>query len=99
MKQDIQDMIKERAEYRNVLPDKTVVLSTVTNMDIVLWGRCDFIEGANFVLSHPELLREQMEDLITWISDNEFGYADLLNPQKVTNSYIENLNNNKSKTL
>lgn len=50
----------------------------------------DFINGANFILSHPELLREQMEAMLEWIAEG-MG-TDVFVSAKLFDLYIEQLN-------
>lgn len=64
-----------------------------------------FIEGANWALSHPELMRETMEDFLNWVGIHGWRFNDDISlwydccsddneeypPSYVFNLYLEHL--------
>lgn len=98
MNTDIQDKIKAEAErkYPFVWPKNKHGEDIVQVVGANPPGSAKarkvqevFIAGANHVLQHPELLREQMDGLITWLKEeNYLGDFDQL-----FDLYLEQLKN------
>lgn len=65
-----QDIIKEAAIQHAGKYSDTGDWTDVSNNELKKWAKADFIAGATFALSTPELWREQWKGFVEWVEEN-----------------------------